>query len=287
MTRQEDVMTVSLSLPTSESTLDTNAPTLVWNSDTNADSYKVQLSIDSFSTTLIDSSLTDTTLTTPNLAFNSTYQWRVKAVNSVSESDWSDVWTFKTRVGDVSTVNLLLPSNGSVLDYLAPIFTWQRDQNASSYDLHVSNDNFASTLISETLSDTTFQSTDLENGKTYQWRVRSKNAYGESDWKTYTFDIPTITSISDELPTQTTLSQNYPNPFNPTTQIQYSLAEVSIVLLEVYNMNGERIAELERGRKNAGSYSVTFNAANLPSGMYVYRLTANSQVLTRKMLLIK
>lgn len=286
-TKQAPVQEVTLQSPAHESSEDSINTTLVWKSDANADSYRIQVSTGSFVSTLVDSSLTDTTLNLANLAYNTAYQWRVKAINSVSESEWTEAWSFTTRVGDVSTVELSLPTNNEVLDFIAPTFAWNKEQNANTYQLEVSSDNFASTIINETLSDTTFSGVNLANGFTYQWRVKATNVYSESDWSTFTFEIPVTTSLTEELPHQTQLLQSYPNPFNPTTQINYSLAQTSNVVLEVYNMNGERIAELERGTKNAGVYSVTFNAANLPSGMYVYRLTANGNVITRKMLLIK
>jgi endonuclease/exonuclease/phosphatase family metal-dependent hydrolase/DNA/RNA endonuclease YhcR with UshA esterase domain len=94
---------------------------------------------------------------------------------------------------------------------------------------------------------------------------------------------------SNTQPTGYSLEQNYPNPFNPTTNIQYSLAENSVVTLRVYDMLGREIATLVNGeRLNTGSYTATFNASDLSSGMYIYQLsTAEGVQLTRKMMLIK
>lgn len=83
------------------------------------------------------------------------------------------------------------------------------------------------------------------------------------------------------------LEQNYPNPFNPVTNIYYELAENSDVTLEVFNTRGEIVASLVNGNQNAGQYSVSFNASNLPSGIYLYQLQANDQVLTKKMVLAR
>lgn len=90
-----------------------------------------------------------------------------------------------------------------------------------------------------------------------------------------------------EMPQSFTLEQNYPNPFNPTTQITYQLAESANIELSVFNMLGQKIRVLESTRKTAGSYTVTFDASDLTSGVYIYQLKASQTVLTRKLMLIK
>ncbi|GAB5409787.1 MAG: hypothetical protein BalsKO_21520 [Balneolaceae bacterium] len=83
------------------------------------------------------------------------------------------------------------------------------------------------------------------------------------------------------------LDQNYPNPFNPTTSINYSIAKNGLVTLTVYNLQGQTVAELVNESKSEGQYSVTWNASNVASGIYYYRLQSNENVLTQKMMLIK
>lgn len=83
------------------------------------------------------------------------------------------------------------------------------------------------------------------------------------------------------------LNQNYPNPFNPTTSINYSIAENGFVTLTVYNLQGQMVAELVNETKTRGEYSVTWNASNVASGVYYYRLQSNNDVRTQKMMLIK
>ena len=86
---------------------------------------------------------------------------------------------------------------------------------------------------------------------------------------------------------QYTLMQNYPNPFNPTTSISYSLSSPGYVSLKVFNMLGQEVASLVEGQIAEGSHSVTFNASNLASGTYIYRLKAGNYVETKKLLLMK
>jgi len=83
------------------------------------------------------------------------------------------------------------------------------------------------------------------------------------------------------------LHQNYPNPFNPSTKINYSISKLSTVMIKVYDALGKEIATLVNEEKSAGNYQVEFNAANLPSGVYFYRIQAGSFTQVRKMLLIK
>jgi len=99
----------------------------------------------------------------------------------------------------------------------------------------------------------------------------------------------TSVGIDDELdsPTKFALDQNYPNPFNPTTNIQYSVGEAGPVTITVYNVMGQKVAELLNTTKSAGSYQVSWNATGQASGIYYYRLTAPGQVLTIQMTLIK
>ena len=83
------------------------------------------------------------------------------------------------------------------------------------------------------------------------------------------------------------LHNNYPNPFNPTTTIQFDLKEASIVTLRVYNNLCELVAELENKKMSAGRYTRIFDASNLSSGIYFYKLKANNFVDIRKMTLLK
>ena len=78
------------------------------------------------------------------------------------------------------------------------------------------------------------------------------------------------------LPTSYALNQNYPNPFNPSTTIRYELSNRSVVLLKIYNVVGQLVATLTDGIEDAGYKHVKFNAHNLSSGVYFYRLEANS-----------
>ena len=83
------------------------------------------------------------------------------------------------------------------------------------------------------------------------------------------------------------LYQNYPNPFNPSTTISYKLVSNDYVSLKVYDILGNEVANLVNKYRSAGSYKVEFNANNLSSGVYFYRLNAGEITQIKRMILIK
>jgi hypothetical protein len=84
-----------------------------------------------------------------------------------------------------------------------------------------------------------------------------------------------------------TLNQNYPNPFNPSTQIEFILPGELKVDLKVYNILGQEVATLLNETLTPGRHSVTFNAGNLASGVYIYRINAGGYTSAKSMLLLK
>jgi photosystem II stability/assembly factor-like uncharacterized protein len=100
---------------------------------------------------------------------------------------------------------------------------------------------------------------------------------------------PGIVSVEteQEIPQGFNLAQNYPNPFNPTTTIQYLIPENGTVKLTVYNALGEAVRTLVNNYKEAGTYTINFNASNLSSGIYYYRINAGEFSASKKMILIK
>ena len=96
-----------------------------------------------------------------------------------------------------------------------------------------------------------------------------------------------VSDFSQRVPTGYALHQNYPNPFNPSTTIRYGIPHRSHVTLTVYNTLGQEVAQLVSSDIDAGYHEIRFNANNLASGVYFYRIQAGSYVETRKLLLIR
>ncbi len=96
-----------------------------------------------------------------------------------------------------------------------------------------------------------------------------------------------VEEISSKLPTEYSLEQNYPNPFNPTTKIRFSIPNNEVVKMTIYNSLGEEISTLINETLAAGSYEVNFDASELSSGMYFYKINAGNYSYTKKMMLLK
>ncbi len=89
------------------------------------------------------------------------------------------------------------------------------------------------------------------------------------------------------VPNKFTLEQNYPNPFNPSTTIEFSLSEKNFTKLDVYNVIGEHVKSIVNQELDKGEHEITFNATNLPSGIYFYKLEQGTNTTLKKMILLK
>ena len=128
----------------------------------------------------------------------------------------------------------------------------------------------------------------LTNGVEYVFQVRALNEHGGGLPAEVTVMLPGIVSSeSEELPAEVTLSANYPNPFNPETTIRYALPQAGKVRLVVYDLLGHEVEILVDQSKPAGDHTVRFGADNLASGLYVYRLQAQGKTIVRTMILVK
>lgn len=102
----------------------------------------------------------------------------------------------------------------------------------------------------------------------------------------YTGEVTSV-DLTSEQPQSVQLYQNYPNPFNPSTTISFSVPEASFAEIAVYDLLGRKLETLISGRVQAGQHSVTFDASDLSSGLYMYTLQTESQRLTRRFTVVK
>jgi len=186
-------------------------------------------------------------------------------------------------------------------------FTWykatdaQTQQNGLSYNLYLGAESTTGNTLSpmsdistgyrrlvglgNAQQDTTWTINGLAPG-TYYWSVQAiDHSYAGSLFAPEQTVI--VTGIEENIPLTTELYQNYPNPFNPATEIKFSLAESSKVNLSVYNTNGQLVKTLVDGKTEKGYHSINFDASELNSGMYLYKLDVNGNAQTRKMIMLK
>jgi hypothetical protein len=112
-------------------------------------------------------------------------------------------------------------------------------------------------------------------------------ATNEGVWKRSLSDITPVEGLSVDLPKQFQLEQNYPNPFNPMTTISFKLPSRSLVTLKVFDLIGREVITIVSEELSAGNYSRQWNASNMASGIYFYRLQASSFFETKKLVLLR
>ncbi len=167
----------------------------------------------------------------------------------------------KTRKGDKITFNATVTGADQVTD-----FKWKFKYGNKPWSKEVSTNQSYKHEVKE--------------GKKLKVKVKV-SSYNQPDaYDTYTYDLNNYTNFDkkkgQEKPINVDLKPNYPNPFNPTTNIRFRLDKESNVSLVVYNLNGKKISTIIEGKMDAGLHNVTFNALDLTSGTYIYKLTTNS-----------
>ena len=157
------------------------------------------------------------------------------------------------------------------------IFEIERSSNGSTW---VKIGSVQGSGNSNTAKSYSFTDSKLSNTGKYSYRLKQVDNSGS-------FKYSNVTEVNYTVPTVFSLSQNYPNPFNPNTIISYSLPQASNVKLSVYNALGQMVKVLENESKEAGTYNISFNASELSSGIYFYKIEAGQFSQTRKMMLVK
>ncbi len=189
-------------------------------------------------------------------------------------------------------VATIYPEDGELLAPYEVAFSWDpAAADVLRYQFQLTLDeSFLEILIDSMVTSTSITLDELSEHTTHWWRVRAENATGWGPFSTkrhfITAPVGAERSASG-LPERFELLQNYPNPFNPITRIRFAIPEAVDVRLEVFNVLGQRIAVLEDGLKTPGWHEVIFDASDVSSGFYIYRIRAGSYVETRRMMLVK
>lgn len=244
------------------------------------------------------------------LGFN--WQWDIVfrfTSSLVNPQSWWAIDNFYLDASDLAFWVVTPPSNLTynlnVGDSLNVFLSWQAGGGIPSLDryriqrkLGDSLDQFSYFTIGETGLDTlTFLDNSVNENSEYSYRVGICEG-PLSGWNSFPITLITdpdpvkVVDVGIGIPNEFKLEQNYPNPFNPVTKIRYTIpvgvnSQMSKVNLKVYDVLGNEVVTLISQDKFPGNYSVTFNAANLPSGIYFYRITSGNFTATKKLILLK
>jgi photosystem II stability/assembly factor-like uncharacterized protein len=261
-------------------------------------SYRVQISLtNTFANNIIDTSghlYLNYTIPAGKLNYNTLYYWRVMATNQVGPGPWSSVRSFTTTYPTPNAPILVSPPNFSYIGLIAPILDWDSVPLANSFRVRIAADSGFTVNIVDTsginVSKYSIPQGKLQNGMRYFWRINASNSCVTGPWSPVWSFRTIITSANgneNELPKSYKLYDNYPNPFNPVTKIKFDLPSNSNVKLKVFDVTGREVADLINGELKAGTYEYQFNAVNLSSGMYFYRIEMSNYTEIKRMVLIK
>lgn len=192
---------------------------------------------------------------------------------------------------------LILPLDTAVGISVTPLFTWGQFAGMYAFRIQVARDpNFLNMALTDSnLLVPEYQvsgANPLQNLTIYFWRVNASNGFGNGPFSLIRFFTTGMIGIvnQNEIPDNFKLYQNFPNPFNPFTKIRFDLPRGHTdgnLKLHIFNVNGEQVTELIRTNYVAGKWELTFDASNLASGIYFYKIEAGPFVETKKMILIK
>jgi hypothetical protein len=172
-----------------------------WGPVLNAVEFQIQIAVDdSFTEPEYDEVTSNTEIVIQQLASNTTYYWRVRAVNIGGESDWSNIRSLRTITSPPSQVSLESPQNNTSGVLLSPFLKWHQALRGDRYRIQISTtQSFASFVANAETVDTLYQARDLIPNRTYYWRVRSSNSGGDGAWSP-TFLFVTVNAATTSSP---------------------------------------------------------------------------------------
>ncbi|MBZ0178161.1 MAG: T9SS type A sorting domain-containing protein [Melioribacteraceae bacterium] len=243
------------------------------------------------------------TVVTDYSASNEFFTWQVPGINSDSckfyiRDENDEFLFFETGlfvIKYIPTINVLSPEEGEIIEgnTVYPI-SWQTvgvEQLNIAYSTNAGGD--WADLATSVLSQVESYNWLVPNIASDSTKIRIRDAnnpqlFGE----TGLFTIDPATDVKDPsqdeaIPSEYKLYTNYPNPFNPSTRIKYSIPEEAFVTIKVFDILGAEVATLVNETRSPGNYELNFDASNLRSGVYLYRIQAGNYTESRKMLFIK
>jgi hypothetical protein len=221
---------------------------------------------------------------------------KVQATNGTSGYDITSYGTFSYLAPTGIALPVELSSFASAVQGRTIVLNWstKTEKNSNVFQIErslVSNGTWSTVAsvkaadLSNSPKSYSYSDTKLQSGK-YQYRLKMVDNDGQ-------FSYSAVEAAEVAIPKDFQVSQNYPNPFNPSTKIDYQVPVDAKVILEVYNIAGQKVVELVNQTMSAGYYTVDFGGSKLSSGIYIYRLaavdatTGNNFSSIKKMMLLK
>ncbi|PKL84425.1 MAG: hypothetical protein CVV22_13065 [Ignavibacteriae bacterium HGW-Ignavibacteriae-1] len=265
-------------------------PVLYWNSVANATEYTLQYSINNDLTDSVSIITSNSSININSLNYETSYFWRVKAANSDTASEWSEIWSFTTGSMALDAPALSSPTDNSQNVSRSPTLSWNSVNGATSYNLQYSTSSNFSTYSEVTgITNTSWQISSLSKRTTYYWRVNAQNESITSEWST---EWQFKTSNNNKLSAEDDFTEynaivnfhSYPNPFTDETTIEFTLPEQSEVTVKVYNLQGNLVNTLHEGMTSAGLQMLKLSTRNFPAGEYSIVLTFGSEQFIHKVM---
>jgi hypothetical protein len=293
-------------------------------------SYRIEISTDAefediFIYSTIDAPTTIFTVTSPHLAYDTIYHWRVIAINTEGESTENPVRSFQTMIDVPGIPTLVSPPNGSAIADYRPVLAWSVPTTGGEpdgYYVYLSSEEFPYNpmlpelnkvaIISESSVTTWQPDSDLTNESIYHWQIVAFNETGiGAASESWSFDLAVPDTDKPVEAKRTELIGNYPNPFNPETKIVFTVGNITRsgdfksserksetfatnmhVSIHVFNIRGQRVRTLVDGIYPTGTHSVAWNGTDdfgreVSSGVYLYRMTVGEYSSLKRMLLLK
>ena len=273
---EEEEVVVELMTPTNNASQQSLKVELKWKKIKGAKLYVVQLATnDEFSTTVVDSTVEETSLTTPDLEPNEQYHWRVLPTERGPNTKWSDAWSFTTGESDtpIITTNLISPEDRAVVQNPNISFEWQNISEAENYHFQVSSDtSFNENFVDSLVSSSSITLEELPSGSTYVWRVTpilNEGTGGVSENRTFEVEESTPPEIDVTLssPTDEALDVSVNPSFNWSGNGE--IEEFNLLVSEQSDLSNPVIDET--------TISNSYNAMNLEYDTeYFWQVTAYS-----------
>ncbi|KUG25939.1 hypothetical protein ASZ90_004230 [hydrocarbon metagenome] len=235
----------------------------------------------------------NTSIKYPGVEFGQVkYFWRVRSNNGAKFSDYSETRGFTSSI---QAPTLIAPENTATNISTSPLLEWNPVEGAVSYRLQIAHTlpSFTESRIVFDESGITEPQKQIENlaaDTRHYWRVLGEaEEYDGPYSNTWLFTTEQATSVNDDSPKPDDffLFQNYPNPFNPESIIKIQIAERTNTVLKIFDITGREVQTLLNESIEPGVYEINFDASDLTSGIYYYRLETDSYNQTRKMILLK